>query len=242
MKNLLLLFALSAALFSPNATAQVTCYGDESKDVDFWLEHFYYAKCTDYENGIDHAGGHIFPGDEDYIGPSAYGGIDFPGIYVSQDGTYTVRATYKIGWTDDAGALSDIKINGEWTEQLNLFPPDPEPGTTEFEAELYSDYDNLIQILSVKDWPAFLGIQILPLSGSGTKMSETNEIPFSIRILNGMLSIDNLTETNNYIQINSMDGRLIESVTTSSSSYSTPLTAGLYMVNVNGKVMKAIIK
>lgn len=51
-----------------------------------------------------------------------------------------------------------------------------------------------------------------------------------------MLGVDN------HIQINSIDGRLIKSVTTDASSYTTSLSTGLYVVNVNGNLTKIFVK
>lgn len=241
MKNLLLL-GLFIAFFSFNANAQVTCYGDESKATDFFLENFYYAKCTDYEHGIDHAGGYVFDGNPDYIGPAAWGGIDFPNIQVSKDGMYKVQMTYGIGWCDEQGAWVGLKVNGIPVDQLILYIPEPSPGVIEFEVELYSDYDNLIQILSVKDWPVILGIQIFPLDPTEITTPQTDENTFSTFFADGVLSINNLTGNNNQIQVNSIDGKLIQSVTTSSTSYTIPLNTGLYIVNINGKAIKISAK
>ena len=42
MKNLLLrTLGLLLVLFSLEVTAQVTCYGEESKTPDFWLDHLH---------------------------------------------------------------------------------------------------------------------------------------------------------------------------------------------------------
>ena len=211
MKNLLL--SLGLALFSFTATAQVTCYGEESKDVDFWLEHFYYAKCTDYLHGIDHNGGYVFEPNQDYIGPAAWGGVDFTDIYVSKDGTYKVQMTYGIGATDELGAWTDLKVNGQLTgEQLVMYIPEPSPGTIEFYVDLYEDYPNMIQIISVKDWPVLLGIQIFPLETSGTDAVQMDEKPFTLSSENGVLSVNNLNESENSIQISTIDGRIINAI------------------------------
>lgn len=239
MKSLFLLtVGLLAASFSFDATAQVTCYGDESKAADFWLDHFYYAKCTDYTS----TGSQLFGGNLDCVEFTAGSSIDFTGINVSKDDTYLVKLFYGIGWCDELGATVDLNVNGEFTDQLILFPSTVVgvDATVEFEVELYADYDNVIQLVNVKDWPAFRGFQLSSKNVSATP--EVEENPFTISSSNGILSVDNLNGNRNSIRINSIDGKLIKSVNTYSSSFVTPLATGLYTVNVNGNVEKIFIK
>lgn len=239
MKKLFLLtLGFLAVSFSSNLTAQVTCYGEEeSKATDFWLGHFYYAKCTDYAS----TGSQLFGGNPDCVEFTGGSTIDFTNIYVSTDDSYLVMLYYGIGWCDELGAYVDLNVNGEFTDQLILFPSTVvgEDATYQFEVELYADYSNVIQLKNVKDWPAFRGFQI---SKNPNSISELKENSFTVSSSNGVLSIDNLKQDGSRIQINSIDGRLIQSVTTYSSSYTSSLNPGLYMVNVNGDVTKIFIE
>lgn len=239
MKNLLLrTLGLLLVLFSLEVTAQVTCYGEESKTPDFWLDHFYYAKCTDYES----TGSQLFGGNLDCVEFTAGSTIDFTDIYVSKDAVYTVILYYGIGWCDELGAYVDLNVNGQFTDQLVLFPSAivGEDATYQFEVELYSDYNNVIQLKNVKDWPAFRGFQLS--SNETTKVATTDKNICKVFFTNGSLFVENMLGVDNHIQINSIDGRLIKSVTTDASSYTTSLSTGLYVVNVNGNLTKIFVK
>lgn len=239
MKSLLLLsFGLLAASFSSNLSAQVTCYGEESKTADFWLDHFYYAKCTDYAS----TGSQLFGGNLDCVEFTAGSTIDFTDIYVAKDDTYQVTLYYGIGWCDELGAYVDLNVNDQFTDQLVLFPSTVVgvDATAQFEVELYADYNNVIQLVNVKDWPAFRGFQLALTPTSAVSASKENSCTVSSS--NGMLYIDHLSRTANQIRINSIDGKLIKSVTTGSASYTTPLATGLYTVNINGNVAKIFVK
>ena len=250
MKKKNFLLVLACTVFSiGSANAQVSetpvCYdASETEQVDFWLDHFYYAKCTDYSDKTasgGHAGGYVFEANTNYIGLAAWGGLDWDGIRVSQDGTYRVQIVYGIGYCDDQGAWANLQVNGELMDQLIFFVPEPSPGTIEIEAELYANYDNIIQLISVKDWPVFLGIQIFPLEDTG--ISTPQESSYTVSCIDGTLVVNDLTGINDRISIYTPDGKLINSITSNtSSSYSTSLAAGMYIINVNGCASKILVK
>jgi len=236
MKKMLLISALFAFISLGNTLqAEVQCYtSDEAKTVDFWLEHFYYAVCTDWEG----TGSKLFGPNNDYVDFNGGSTVEFP-VWVSKDGEYTVTLSYGIGWADDAGATLTVNVNNEFATQLVLhkLTADP-PATIDFNVELFADYDNVIQLKQTKDWPIISGIQ-LSADFSGTEMIQANE--FRVISTNGAISIEDLTGKNQ-IEIFSITGQRIDSSTTSSNSYNFTLEDGIYILKVNDSVRKVLVR
>ncbi len=229
--------------------AEPLCYDQtESETTDFWLEHFYYAKCADYSNKTatgGHAGGMIYEGNPNYIAFQFYGGLDFDGIYVAKDGTYHVEVVYGIHGCDALGAGADLVVNGEKVKSL-VFPQlfDITLGTIEFDVDLRADTANLIQLISVKDYPVFSGIQIHPTENIGTSVAQIEtRMPYQVSCFDEILTVDGLTGISDLIQIHSLNGQLIHSIVSNASdTYSVSLTTGLYIITVNGSAIKAAVK
>jgi hypothetical protein len=238
MKKTTLLSGLLAVLFSFNATAEIICYGEEeSQTPDFWVNHFYYAKCTDYVG----SGSKSFE-DTDYVDFNGESSVDFTNVFVPEDGTYTVQLSYGVGYADADGAVVTINVNNELADQLIVYTlTGAPPAIYEFDVELWGDYNNVIQLKQVKDWMTTLGIQLVPKGGVNA-IPEINEIPYKISSGKGTLSINNLKGSGNQIRINSLDGKLLRTVTTKSSSFNMSLASGIYIIHVNGKASKVLIK
>lgn len=234
-KRLLLGLLLALSTLNFVTQAEVTCYSSaEAKTVDFWLDHFYYAQCTDWEG----SGSKLFSNNPDYIDFNGGSSVDFP-VLVSEDGEYLVTLSYGIGYADDTGATMTINVNGEFNTQLILhkLTADP-PATIDFSVELYADYDNIIQLKQVKDWPIVLGIQLSSLFSATSSVIEDD---FTIVSSKGSITIEKLTGVNQ-IQIFSLNGKLINSSIVFSPSYNYMLSDGLYIVKVNGKARKVLVK
>lgn len=237
MKKMLLfgLVFLFSGILSVPVKAEVTCYtAAEVKIPDFWLDHFYYAQCTDWEG----TGSKLFAENPDYIDFNGGSTVEFP-VRVSQDGEYVVTLSYGIGYADATGATMTINVNGEFATQLTLYKliADP-PATIDFSVELYADYDNVIQLKQVKDWPIILGIQ-LSSNISGTISVDENS--FTIVPSSGAISIENLSGENQ-IDIYTINGKIINSEKVTSNSFNYKLNEGLYIVKVNGEARKVVVK
>ncbi|MDR1682074.1 MAG: DUF6383 domain-containing protein [Candidatus Symbiothrix sp.] len=231
------LFGLAVLACSVAAQAQNTCYTDaEASAPDFWTTHFYFATCTDYVG----TNSKLFEdGSTGYVDFNGGSSVDFTNIYVPSDAEYTVMLRYGIGWADESGATLTLNVNGDFVDQLVLFPGEGEkPWAMEFDVELYGDYNNTIQLVEVKDWPIILGIQLTPKVGSEIKKIDTPS--YQLVSSNGKLTVSNL-ENNSRIRIYSIDGKLIQSVV-AANSFQTSLVPGVYVVKVNGEARKAIVK
>lgn len=231
--GLMTLFFLLTAI---PAKADVTCYSpEEASTVDFWLEHLYYAKCTDWEG----TGSKLFGENPDYIDFNGGSTIDFP-LKVSKDGVYTVTLSYGIGWAHETdGATMLINVNGNFSGQLTVhrLTADP-PATIDFEVELFANYDNVIQLKQSVHWPIILGIQ---LSAKTTGTISAEEDTFRVFSSKGAIEIDRMTGKNQ-IDIYAVNGKKLHSTVLTSSSFNYGLPEGLYIVKVNGKAKKVIVK
>ena len=238
MKKTLLFFGLLAVLFSFNATAQVVCYEEaESAVPDFWVDHFYYAKCTDYVS----SGSKVFAGNDDYLDFNGGSTIDFTNIFVPKDGVYTVMLSYGIGYADETGAVVTVNVNGELADQLVLYRlTGAPPAICEFEVELWGDHNNVIQLKQTKDWAITLGIQLV--SQGENAIRKVNENSYKISSENGTLRVSNLEGNDNQIRIHSIDSKLLQAVTVKTSSFETSLDSGFYIVSINGKASKVFVK
>jgi hypothetical protein len=237
--NKTLFLGLGVLLLSPFCRAQVTCYPESDATAnDFWTDHFYYSTCTDYIG----SGSKLFEdGSEGYVDFNGGSSVDFTKIHVPNDAEYTVTIKYGIGWCDDLGATLTLNVNGEFVDQLILFRGDGEkPWTHEFDVELYSDYDNVIQLQQVKDWPILLGIQLTKKNGSNISTIEAANYTLSAN--KGKVVVGNLTGRNR-IQIYSFEGKLIHNAFVESGSVEFPVQiSGFYVVNVNGTAKKILVK
>ena len=233
-----LLFGLLAVLVSFNMTAQIVCYGEEEASApDFWLSHFYFAKCTNYIG----TGSKIFSGDADYVDFNGGSRVDYTNVFVSKDGMYTVQLSYGVGYAEpEAGGIMDVIVNDELAEQLIFYSNPNRPLYLEFDVELYADYANIIQFKQRKDWMIMLGIQLAFAGESG--ISKVNTNPYRIASKDGILSITDLKGSDNQIRIHSIEGKLFQDVQVKSSSFNASLAPGLYIVNVNGKASKVLVK
>lgn len=215
--------------------AEVTCYTTaEVKIPDFWLEHFYYAQCTDWEG----TGSKLFAENPDYIDFNGGSTVEFP-IRVSKDGEYVVTLSYGIGYADATGATMTVNVNGEFATQLILYKltADP-PATIDFSLELYADYDNVIQLKQVKDWPIILGIQLTSTVSGNISVVDNS---FTVVPTSGAISIQNL-KGENQIDIYTINGRVINSSKVTSNSVDYKLNDGLYIIKVNGEARKVVVK
>lgn len=236
MKKILLISALIAIVsLGNNLQAEVQCFTpQEAETVDFWLDHFYYATCTDWEG----TGSKLFGDNSEYVDFNGGSTVEFP-VWVSRDGEYTVTLAYGIGWTDDAGATVTVNVNDEFATQLVLhkLTADP-PATIDFSVELYADYDNVIQLQQVKDWPIINGMQ-LSANFAGTEMIHSND--FKVISADGAISVAGLTGKNQ-IEIFSITGQILDSSIVSSASYNFMLKNGLYILKVNDSVRKVLVR
>lgn len=237
MKKMLLfgLVILYSGIMSIPAKAEVTCYtAAEAKSTDFWLDHFYYAQCTDWEG----TNSKLFAENPEYIDFNGGSTVEFP-VRVSKDGEYIVTLSYGIGYADAEGATLTINVNAEFATQLTLYKltADP-PATIDFSVGLYADYDNVIQLKQVKDWPIIFGIQ---LSSNVSGNASVNEENFTIIPTTGAITIEKL-RGENQIDIYSINGKIINSSKVNSSSFNYKLNEGLYIVKVNGTARKVVVK
>jgi hypothetical protein len=236
MKKIITVLCTMLCMMNLTIQAEIICYPETQASInDFWIDHFYYAKCTDYVG----TGSKSFE-DSEYVDFNGGSSVDFTNIHVSADAEYTVRLSYGIGWADAEGAVLTLNVNDEFAHQLTLYTlTSPPPAVYEFDVELYADYDNVIQFRQVKDWPILQGIQLIKKEGNG--LSKKNNVTHSISGVNGEIRIDNLSK-NALIQIYSVEGQLIYSSKALNSFFCKPLNSGIYMVKINDTVSKVIVK
>jgi len=244
-----LLFRLYVAIFVcgfsfMSANAQVvTCHDATlSSANDFWLNNFYFSKCTDY---ISTGGKDISdPLWSSYVDFNGGGSVDFTKIRVSQDGAYTARLTYGIGWAEAVvGANFNLIVNDEFVGNYSVFAIDnPDPAvlrTIDLPVTLSTDWDNVIKIQQAKDWPTTLGIQLLK---KVTSISDVKQKTFTISGMNNSIQIDKLTNKSNVIEIYTIEGKLIDSKTIQQESFVKAMDKGLYIVKVNGIAAKVVVQ
>ena len=244
-----LLFRLYVAIFVcgfsiMSANAQVvTCYDSSVSSVpDFWLSNFYFSKCTDYLN----TGGKDIsdPLWSSYVDYNGGGSINFTNIHVSKDGAYTVRLTYGIGWAEPVvGANFNLIVNDELVGNYTVFAIDkPDPTvlrTIDLPVTLSTDWDNVIKIQQAKDWPTTLGIQLL---NGITAVAEVKQNTFTVTGMNKSIQINKLTNKSNFIEIYSIEGKLIDSKNIQQESFVKAMDKGLYIVKVNGIAAKVVVQ
>ena len=243
MRKKLLLSAISLllclfSLTNINAQDDYICYDEEeSTEVDFWLDHVYYGICTDWEG----TNSKLFEGVGPYIDFNGGSSVDFTGIYVPEDAIYTVQLLYGIGYADENGAVTTVNVNNELAAQLTLFRQSgSSPYLEEFEVELYSNYNNVIQFKQVKDWPLILSIQLVKTT---TGISDVKtEDSYTVSGFDGVISIDKLDTGNNSVRIYTLDGKSIFNKVVSVSSLNIPVAPGLYIANINGSATKVLVK
>ena len=231
-----------ASIMSTNAQV-VTCHdATVSSANDFWLNNFYFSKCTDY---ISTGGKDISdPLWSSYVDFNGGASIDFTNIRVSQDGAYTARLTYGIGWAEAiVGANFNLIVNDEFIGNYTVFAienPDPAvPRTIDLPVTLSTDWDNVIKIEQVKDWPTTLGIQLMRVS---TGISDVKQKTFTVSGINKSIQINKLTNKSNFVEIYSIEGKLIDSKTIQQESFVKAMEKGLYIVKVNGIAAKVVVQ
>jgi len=237
-------FIGSMSLISANAQV-VTCYDSaESSANDFWLTHFYFSKCTDYLNT---GGKDIADPWAAYVDFNGGGIIDFTKIRVSEDGVYTVRLSYGIGWAEPViGANFNVIVNDEFSGNYTVLPiPDADKDPTkplliDLPVTLSTDWDNEIKIQQNKDWPTTLGIQLI--KGTVSAVPKLDENAFKVSGLNKSIQITKLTSEQNKIDIYTVVGKLISSETVSGTSFVKSVNQGIYIVKVNGTPVKVAVR
>jgi len=133
------------------------CYtSTQSSKSDFWLNHFYYATCTDYAGT-----GSKLTADGLYVDFNGGSSVTFNNIYVSETSDYTVKLNYGIGYTDANGAQFKVYVNGNYTQTYTVYNlTQTAPAIIEFNVRLQADANNNIRIEQVKDWPTIYGIEL----------------------------------------------------------------------------------
>jgi len=234
-KNVLILFALACSALFTNVKAENTCYDvSETSVADFWFTHMYFGTCTDYVGSNSKLAGTT--GRIDFNGGSS---LNFTGIQVSKDGSYTMRLTYGIGWADAAGAILKIFVNDEFISNCTLYPIAPaETATMNISVDLVAGYDNLITLTQQKDWPTVLGLELLSETAVSKPAKDNN---LSVTVADQSLNIRVLGEKTSQVEIYSSIGKLIEK-NYFNGSFSKKLNKGVYLVTVNGESSKILVK
>jgi len=244
MKKNVLFFALIAliAVFSSNslnAQVSVTCYeAPESEAPDFWLDHFYYGMCTDWE-----ANNMKLVGEGPYMDFNGGASLVFNNVFVSETDTYTFFLTYGVGWADEIeGATMKLYVNDEFVQDVTVYRPgegeENQGRILPLTIELYGDeWANEIKFTQSVHWPTILGGQ---LSKDPSGIKNNNKVSYSIATGDSSISISNLSGTNS-VQVYDLAGRLIDSKTVS-GSYSASLQKGIYVVKVNNQATKVLVK
>ena len=235
----ILFFSLLAGLSTFSVMGEeVPCYTDEEKQTpDWFLDHPYYATCTDYIG----TGSKPFGDNPEYVDFNSGSTVDFTDIYVSQDGYYELTVWYGTGFADETGATMEVNVNDAPWDILTMFQVTNPPVTQSIEIELYGGgFSNTIQFKQVKDWPILSRIQLELVEGfSSTPSIETDT--YSIVATKNIIAIDGLLQ-DSQVKIYSTTGALVDNAIATSNYLSNELPAGLYIVNVNGKSHKVLIK
>lgn len=235
-RNVLLILACFCGALFTSIKAENICYdASESSAPDFWFTHMYYGTCTDYvASGSKLAG---TTGRLDFNGGSS---VIFSGIQVSEDGTYTLRLTYGIGWADATGAVLKLYVNDEFVSNCTFYPIAPAAtATMDISVDLAANYDNVIKLTQQKDWPTVLGIQLF--SGVTAVSTPEKEKAYSISVSNASISVRASNKGNNRIEVYSTNGQLIDS-RAFNNSYTKAFSKGLYLVKVNGESNKILVR
>ncbi len=132
----------------------VVCYvGGTSGANDFWLTHFYYAKCTDYvgSNTKEVAG-------SDYLDFNGGSNINFTNISVTNAGNYMARLTYFSGFATNA---LNVSVNSGTNVLTSNMALSATPTTFDIPVTLIAG-SNSIKLIQTTNWPRVLGIQLIP--------------------------------------------------------------------------------
>ncbi|MEI8273223.1 MAG: CBM35 domain-containing protein, partial [Paludibacter sp.] len=132
----------------------VICYdGGTSGANDFWLTHFYYAKCTDYvgSNTKEVAG-------SDYLDFNGGSNINFTNISVTNAGNYIARLTYTSGFATNALYVS---VNLGANVSTSNIPQANTSSTFDIPVTLIAGA-NTLKLTQSTNWPRVLGIQLVP--------------------------------------------------------------------------------
>lgn len=229
----------------------------QATSEDWYLNHMYDARCTELTNTFEKDGGaYIYLNAENekikitasgewmdfyYADPSS---VVFDSIYVSKDDYYDLKWYFRQDVVDGeatAGSKTQIWVNDELAGEFTTYISDADVELDEvvYEGiELYADYPNKVKLLKVNGWPLTRGIQ---LSREGTGIHNTNAVSFFVTSLDGMLTINRLSGEST-ITVYSISGTRLQTVTTTASSYTIPLTSGAYIVKVNDQFAKAVVR
>lgn len=245
-KGILLIMLMSLfsikALFAQDV---VSCYtDDEKKQTDFWLDHYYYAVCTDYEG----TGSKLFAVNPDYVDFNGGSTVDFTDIYVSginpgdDEVDFVMGLWYGVGSDGpegDKGAVFSVYVNEEIYDQPTVFElsSDP-PAYMEIPVTLYTDYGNVIQLKQVKHWPIIYRIR---LSQDPVNIADNSITHYNVSSSKGIIFIDGLAG-NNKIEIYSPSGTLVNVANATGAGYSCYAGSGLYIVRIDGQAYKVVVE
>ncbi len=229
----------------------------QATSEDWYLNHMYDARCTELTNTFEKDGGaYIYLNAENekikitasgewmdfyFADPSS---VVFDSIYVSKDDYYDLKWYFHQDVVDGeatAGSKTQIWVNDELAGEFTTYISDEDVELDEvvYEGiELYADYPNKIKLLKVNGWPLTRGIQ---LSREATGIHNTQVASFFITSSDGLLTINRLSGESR-ITIYSIGGVQLQTVTTTASHYTIPMTAGAYIVKVNDQFAKAVVR
>ncbi|MEI8274297.1 MAG: hypothetical protein WCG08_16920, partial [Paludibacter sp.] len=219
--------SLSGFSWSP-----VTCYDVMTSGVnDFWLSHFYYAKCTDYvgSNTKEVSG-------SDYLDFNGGSNIDFTNISVTDAGSYVATINYHSGFPTNT---LNVSVNTGINVLTSNLPLSATPTTFDIPVTLLAG-SNSIKLTQATNWPRVLGIQ---LSRSfSTSFSAEKQYKYTVTGFNKSIKICGLNTKINHIEIFSIEGRLIDSEMTQQATCVRAINQGIYLVKVNGKPSKVVVQ
>ncbi len=229
----------------------------QATSEDWYLNHMYDARCTELTNTFEKDGGaYIYLNAENekikitasgewidfyFADPSS---VVFDSIYVSKDDYYDLKWYFHQDVVDGevtAGSKTQIWVNDELAGEFTTYISDEDVELDEvvYEGiELYADYPNKIKLLKGNGWPLTRGIQ---LSREGTGIHNTQAASFFVTSSDGLLTINRLSGESQ-ITIYSIGGAQLQTVTTTASHYTIPMTAGAYIVKVNDQFAKAVVR
>ena len=219
--------SLSGFSWSP-----VTCYDVMTSGVnDFWLSHFYYAKCTDYvgSNTKEVAG-------SDYLDFNGGSNINFTNISVTDAGSYVATINYYSGFSTNT---LNVSVNSGIDISTDNFPLSATPTTFDKPVTLVAG-SNSIKLTQATNWPRVLGIQLS--KSVSTSLYPTKKSNYIISGLSNSIKISGLNTKINTIEIFSIEGRLIDSETIQQGTFTKAINQGIYLVKVNGETYKVVVQ
>lgn len=224
---------------------------------DYFLHHMYDARCTELTNTWEKDNGsYIYTNAENervkitasgewldfyWADPSS---IIFDSIYVSADGYYDMTWFFRCDNIDGeatAGSKTQVWVNDELSGDMTVWISDPEVplDETKYEGiELYADYPNKIKLLKVNGWPLTRGIQLSRM-GEGTEQVAIT--PFFVTTEEGKICLHRL-QGDSRICVYTMTGMQVMRTATAATSCELPVGQGAYVVSVNGRFAKAIVR